>query len=122
MGLLGTIKPERKQIEPFLPYIDFFMISGEEEILPVFKEYSRKYECIFNVTLGEAGSVTYSRGNEFRVSAIPVKEVVDTTGCGDSYHAGFVCSYVKYQDIHKAMEEGSRVAAANLAHFGGFEL
>jgi len=79
-----------------LPYIDFFMISGEESILPLFEEMSRAYDCMFNVTLAERGSVTYHRGETYRVNAVPVEKVVDTTGCGDSYHAGFLCSYLSF--------------------------
>ena len=46
--------------------------------------------------------------------------VIDTTGCGDSYHAGFLCSYLRDRDIINAMNEGSRVASKTLSHIGGF--
>ena len=46
--------------------------------------------------------------------------IIDTTGCGDSYHAGFVCSYMLENDIEKAMETGSKIAAETLKHYGGF--
>lgn len=107
-------------LEKFAPDIDYFFISGEESILPVFKNWSQKYNGIFNITLAENGSVSYQHGNEYRVNAVPVKTVVDTTGCGDSYHAGFICSYTKDGDIITAMDEGSKVAAGTLAHVGGF--
>ena len=42
------------------------------------------------------------------------------TGSGDSYHAGFVCSYMLENDIEKAMETGSKIAAETLKHYGGF--
>ena len=108
------------KMEEFLPLVDFFMISGDDSVLPVAKAWSEKYDGLFNVTLAERGSVTYHHGAEYRVSAVPVKEVIDTTGCGDSYHAGFVCSYVKDGDIIAAMNEGSRVASETLGHMGGF--
>ena len=108
------------KLENFLPWVDFFMISGDTRVLPVAKAWSEKYDGLFNVTLAAQGSVTYHHGKEYRVSAVPVDQVIDTTGCGDSYHAGFICSYVKDGDVIAAMKEGSRVASETLGHIGGF--
>ena len=102
------------------PDIDFFMISGEEALLHYFRDYSACHDGLFNMSLGAAGSVTYHRGQEYRVTAEKVEAIVDTTGCGDSYHAGLVCSYMLHGDITKAMQAGSRIAAVTLSHFGGF--
>ena len=81
---------------------------------------SNKYRCLFNVSLAERGSVTYFNGQEYRVQAVKVESIIDTTGCGDSYHAGFVCSYMLENDIKKAMNVGSEIAAETLKHYGGF--
>ena len=107
-------------MEKFSPFVDFFMISGSEEYLPQFKKLSYKYECLFNISLAERGSVTYYKGKEFKAKAVKVDTVIDTTGCGDSYHAGFVCSYILEKDIEKAMSVGSEIAAETLMHYGGF--
>ena len=107
-------------MERLAPYVDFFMISGSEELLPKFRKLSDKYRCLFNISLAERGSVTYFQGQEFRVQAVEVESIIDTTGCGDSYHAGFVCSYMLENDIEKAMETGSKIAAETLKHYGGF--
>lgn len=107
-------------MERFAPHVDFFMISGSEELLPKFKELSNKYRCLFNVSLAERGSVTYFNGLEFKVQAVKVERIIDTTGCGDSYHAGFVCSYMLENNIEKAMNVGSEIAAETLKHYGGF--
>ena len=107
-------------MESFASYIDFFMISGKEELLPYMKTFSEKYDGLFNMTLAERGSVTYHRGIRYDAEAEKVETVVDTTGCGDSYHAGFVCSYMTEHDIEKAMKTGSRLAAETLSHYGGF--
>ena len=108
------------KMEEVLPWVDFFMISGDDSVLPIAKAWSEKYDGLFNVTLAARGSVTYHRGAEYRVSAVPVSEVIDTPGCGDSYHAGFVCSYAKDGNILAAMQEGSRTASETLGHVGGF--
>lgn len=107
-------------LEKYSANIDFLFISGDDEVLKHFHRFSKQYPCIFNVTLAEYGSVTYYNGEEYRVNAVPVKEVIDTTGCGDSYHAGFICSYSKDRDIIAAMKEGSKIASRTLTHVGGF--
>lgn len=109
-----------ERMEEVLPWVDFFLISGNESVLPVAKAWSEKFDALFNVTLAAQGSVTFQHGRAYRVEAVPVREVIDTTGCGDSYHAGFVCRYLLDGDITAAMHEGSRVASETLGHMGGF--
>ena len=75
---------------------------------------------MFIVTLGESGSTAYSGGKTYHCDAVKVTEVIDTTGCGDSYQAGFIASYLKNRDIKSAMENGSRSAAVTLSFIGGF--
>ena len=35
-----------KEMEKYAPYIDYFLISGEESILPIFEAFSKKYNCL----------------------------------------------------------------------------
>lgn len=107
-------------MEKYAPYIDYFMISGEESLLPIFEEWSKKYSGLFNMSLAEKGSVTFNKGNYYHVPAKDVKVIVDTTGCGDSYHAGFVCSHMMNEDIYEAMRIGTEFATETLSHLGGF--
>ncbi|MBQ2677029.1 MAG: carbohydrate kinase [Clostridia bacterium] len=109
------------KMEQYAPYVDFFMISGKPELAVYFKAYSNQYDGLFNMSFGEIGSVTYHKGTEYRVTAKKVDNIIDTTGCGDSYHAGFVCSYMLSKDINAAMLTGSQIAANTLSHYGGFE-
>lgn len=106
-------------IEKTLYSIDYVFISGEESILSIFAKWSEKYRAIFNMTLGHRGSVTYFGGEEYRVNAVPVQKVIDTTGCGDGYHAGFLASYASDHDIILAMREGSKIASKILSGIGG---
>ena len=45
------------------------------------------------VTLGEKGAVIYADGHEFQVPAYPVEHIVDPTGVGDAFRAGFLRGY-----------------------------
>ena len=109
-----------EDMESYAPYIDYFMISGEESLLPRFEALSRKYKGLFNMSLAEKGSVTYNNGKRYTVPATAVNEIIDTTGCGDSYHAGFVCSHMINGDIYEAMKVGTQFATETLSHYGGF--
>lgn len=109
-----------KEMEKYAPYIDYFLISGEESILPIFEAFSKKYKGLFNASLADKGSVTYYNGEKYFVPADEALEIVDTTGCGDSYHAGFVCSHMLIGDIYEAMRVGTGFATETLSHYGGF--
>ncbi len=109
-----------ESIADILEYTDFFFLSGTSDIAEQICALSEKHGGIFNMTLAEKGSVTYINGREYSVNAVKVPSVLDTTGCGDSYHAGFLASYSKDGDIIKAMEKGSLLASVTLSHLGGF--
>lgn len=113
--------------------IEFNFFSGNDDMLPIIKEWSMLHDGIFNATLAERGSVSYHMGREYRVTAVPVEEIIDTTGCGDNYHAAFLASYAVSRDtssanpsnpdkhaIISAMEAGSLQASHTLMHIGGF--
>lgn len=109
------------ELEKIIERIDFIFFSGDEQTLTVLRKWSKLYDGIFNATLAEKGSVTFYNGREYYADAIPVEKIVDTTGCGDSYHAAFLASYLNNHNIDMAMEEGSLVASNTLTFLGGFE-
>ncbi|MXX02743.1 MAG: carbohydrate kinase family protein [Gemmatimonadetes bacterium] len=69
------------------------------------------------ITRGPLGPVTvYRTDGETRVIAIPsepVREVVDTTGCGDAFAAGFVVEYAATKNPVGATRLANRVASVN---------
>ena len=42
------------------------------------------------MTLGAAGAVIHTRGEEILIPPAPVQQVVDPTGCGDAFRAGLI--------------------------------
>lgn len=105
--------------EPLLPLLDVFFISGEASILPRLATWSQRYPAVFVATLAEKGSAAFHRGQAYRAEAVPVQQIVDTTGCGDCYQAGFMACYTRRRDIQLALENGSEAAAKNLMRLGG---
>ena len=66
------------------------------------------------VTLGADGS----RCGGVAVPAAPVREVVDPTGCGDAWRAGYVAASLLGAPLADAMRAGGVAAAVSLAHRG----
>lgn len=71
------------------------------------------------VTCGARGSMA-SDGRQIRRAGIRPVEVVDTTGAGDSFIAGFIASYCDGQDLQTCLERGRDIAAETCRHVGGF--
>jgi adenosine kinase len=76
------------------------------------------------VTLGEKGSVIKERRKkkeEIKISAVKIKKVVDPTGAGDSFRAGFLYGYVREWDLERCAELGSVVASFAIEKHGAQE-
>jgi len=69
------------------------------------------------LTRGEAGSLILRGAERVEIDAAPAR-LVDTTGAGDAYAAGFLAAYVRGQSLPVCGRLGSLAAAAVLEHFG----
>lgn len=69
------------------------------------------------ITRGPLGPVTvYRKDGEAKAFAIPsepVRDVIDTTGCGDAFAAGFVTEFAASKDPVGATRLANRVASVN---------
>jgi sugar/nucleoside kinase (ribokinase family) len=70
------------------------------------------------VTLGAAGSLVAADGAVVRVPAEPVPEVVDTTGAGDLYAAGFLFGVSRGLGPEACGRLGGLAAAEVVTHLG----
>lgn len=73
---------------------------------------------VVGVTLGEAGYVAMESGRLIEKPAYKV-QAVDTTGCGDVFHAGFVYGLVRGWDTEKSLDLGAWAAAQVSLQLGG---
>lgn len=71
------------------------------------------------VTLGEDGCRMFvPGGDETRVAACRVDHVVDTTGAGDAFSAGFLWGYFQGYELLKCLEVGNLTGAAVVQSVG----
>jgi len=70
------------------------------------------------VTRSEKGCVVVSKDGVIAVPAFPVKEVVDTTGAGDLFAAGFLFGLVRNVGYEQAGRFGALAAAEVIQHIG----
>jgi sugar/nucleoside kinase (ribokinase family) len=70
------------------------------------------------VTCGPKGSLVVHEGRVIEIAAHPAERVVDTTGAGDLYAAGFLYGYTTGRSLEEAGRLGSMAATAVLGHTG----
>ncbi|MEQ9093253.1 MAG: PfkB family carbohydrate kinase, partial [Miltoncostaeaceae bacterium] len=70
------------------------------------------------VTRSAQGSVVVTADAVHEVPAAPVSQVVDTTGAGDLYAAGFLHGFTSGRDLVDCARLGSIAAAEVIQHFG----
>jgi adenosine kinase len=70
------------------------------------------------VTRSEKGCVVVSRQGVEAVPAHPIKEMIDATGAGDLFAAGFLVGHARGQDNKTAARLGALAAAEVIQHIG----
>jgi sugar/nucleoside kinase (ribokinase family) len=70
------------------------------------------------VTRGPAGALAVDGGVRTDVPAVPVRQVIDTTGAGDLFAAGVLAARAKGYSIDRQLMTGGIAAAEIISHFG----
>lgn len=131
LGIRDCRKP-KLQLEEYLKPIDILILNGHEFAELVKANYKdihfiddviRWYiphlkEKLVVVTEGEKGSFAYKNGIIYHQVAVKPEHIVDTTGAGDGYTAGFIAEFLRSKNIQKSMEKGAHYAARILAKIG----
>lgn len=117
-------------IEPALPFIDYFMpgldeartISGRSDRTEVIRFFlDRGVGCTVFKMGAEGSSIARQNGaggiEEIRLPAFEAP-VVDSTGCGDAYCAGFIVGLLNGWDLERAGRLGTAAAALVITGLG----
>jgi sugar/nucleoside kinase (ribokinase family) len=70
-------------------------------------------------TLGQLGVYASDGDRAWELPAVPV-DVVDTTGAGDSFMAGFIASFLHRNDLAQALSAGTRRGSLTCRYRGGW--
>jgi sugar/nucleoside kinase (ribokinase family) len=81
----------------------FARVSSTEALL--------KFTSVVIVTMGSKGSVAYTRDGRVRIPRVRPARVVDVTGAGDAYRAGFYAGLSRGYDVRRCGILGSTVAS-----------
>jgi adenosine kinase len=71
------------------------------------------------VTRGEHGSTVLTANSTVHAPAVPAYQVVDPTGVGDAYRAGFMKGLARHADPEVCAKLGSVAATYTIEHLGG---
>lgn len=117
----------RRALRGFLPYVDYFIPSYEEAVLitgcktpEAIVEYLRRSGArhVVGVKLGNRGCYLSDGRRAAYVKAQKVKNVVDATGAGDAFVAGFIAGTLKGMDPFESARVANTVAASCVSAIG----
>ena len=86
-----------------------------------FEEAARQAKAdakIAVLTRSAKGSVIFKGDNAVSVPAAPIRQVIDTTGAGDLYAAGFLYGYTNGKPLETCGHLGSLAAGEIIGHIG----
>jgi len=72
------------------------------------------------ITLGSKGSVVYADPIFYNIPAYAPAREADTTGCGDTYMAGYLYQRIRHKGIQEAGEFGAAMASLKIESHGPF--
>lgn len=124
----GGAQRYRPEIRPLVAFTDIGIValdfarqfSGHTEIDAAAHTLLAEGMELVVITDGVRGSWIYPRdGEPFHQPAFPQADLVDTTGCGDTYHGAFLFGLATDLPLTECARLASKVAAENCRFLGG---
>ncbi len=124
----GELAHGLEKLRPLLKHFSIVLMNQEEAArltgIPydqeekLFKAMDDLIGGIFVMTKGSVGSVV-SDGKRIYHAGIPDSPVVERTGAGDAFNAGFTAQYIVSGDIVKAIQFATANATSVVGQYGG---
>ncbi len=117
-----------EELRKIIPLTDICVVAkefassytGEKEIASAAKQLLNSGPEIVIITDGLNGSFLFTKEIDgYHQKAYTLKNTVDTTGCGDSYHGAFLFGLIKGYNVYESMKIASAVSAINSTQLGG---
>jgi sugar/nucleoside kinase (ribokinase family) len=99
------------------------LLSGEHSLRKAAKIILQMGPKYLIIKKGEHGALLFGDNNIFYAPALPLEEVFDPTGAGDTFAGGFVghlstCDRINWEAMKKAIIVGSAMASFTVEKFG----
>jgi len=114
------------ELHTWFSLMDILLLNEEESIyltgsvdIERALDYLLDFSQVVVIKRGSAGAIAKARGFDSISLPAVATTVVDTTGAGDSFAAGFIASYSKNHDLTAALQAGGELAAGCVAIVGG---
>ena len=101
----------------FANHVELAALTGHDDFETGLAELAPKVPVLV-VTRGEHGAVAIAGAERSEVAAEPVAKVVDTTGAGDLFAAGFLHGHVTGRSLTECLTMGAVAAAEVISHYG----
>ena len=120
----GTLRPG---IEELLPFIDHLVVSekfacqfiGRDDSEAAIQGLLGYGSVVVTVTMGRSGSLSMGKGVQpFHQPALAV-EAIDTTGCGDVFHGGYIYGLLQDWPLERTVRFAAACAALKTRALGG---
>jgi sugar/nucleoside kinase (ribokinase family) len=92
-------------------------LTGRADPDSALTELAAKVDTLV-VTRGPDGATAISHGERISIPAAPVSQVVDTTGAGDLFAAGFLAARAKSASLERCLWTGAIAAGEVIQHYG----
>ncbi len=121
-----VVERHRGGLKGFIETQVDLLFANEAELLALYEtaDFDEAAEQLLRhcelaaVTRSEKGSVVLSKGQMLHIAAEHVEKVVDTTGAGDQYAAGFMFGLSQGRSLHDCGRLGGLAAAEVISHYG----
>jgi len=118
-GVTGGVAIVERYLERF--HVGFFGLNSTDvDLIGHLERLARSRGRLLVVTLGSDGSVALGGEERIACPALPVPEVIDTTGAGDAFAAGFLREYYDSGRVAESLAAGARNAALTVQRLGAF--
>ena len=114
----------REEVLSWVSLMDGILLNAEEAIylggnsqIELAAENLKAYTPLVVIKLGSRGAMAVFKDESVRVAAVTTN-VVDTTGAGDSFAAGFIPMWLQTHDLDQALTAGTSLAAKCVATVG----
>jgi len=92
-------------------------LTGEDDFETGLASLEGQVETLV-VTRSDKGAVAMRGGERAEVAAEPIAKVIDTTGAGDLFAAGFLFGTIREEALAVCLRRGAIAAAEIISHYG----